>query len=262
MTRGTGMSGSTGGDGEPYIRSRHASRERARGARELPVRPAAAGAARPFCSRCSSSSSRRCSRTTSASPSTAASTAYSASSTSVGSGNGRPSRSRGASDLVAKRVARQAAGVDDEPALGRCRARARRRRRPAPRSTRRSCRSGARRTCPRGRRSATSRCASRTPRPGASPCARTAPPSGAGSGSTRSGTSREAARTGCRPARGCRASARISGCPRWTTLRIGLYSDAGSLIGASAENRTVMRSAKSSSPGRGQKTRRNAPTVP
>ena len=36
--------------------------------------------------------------------------------------------------------------------------------------------------------------------------------------------------------------------PRWTTLRIGLYSDAGSLIGASAENRTVIRSAKSSVP--------------
>ena len=55
---------------------------------------------------------------------------------------------------------------------------------------------------------------------------------------------------------------RISGCPRWMILRIGLYSDAGSLIGASAEKRTVIRSAKCSSPGRGQKTRRNAPTVP
>ena len=36
----------------------------------------------------------------------------------------------------------------------------------------------------------------------------------------------------------------ISGCARWTTLRIGLKSDAGSLIGASAEKRTVIRSAK------------------
>ena len=45
-------------------------------------------------------------------------------------------------------------------------------------------------------------------------------------------------------------------------MRIGLYSDAGSLIGASAEKRTVIRSAKCSSPGLGQKTRRNAPTVP
>ena len=54
----------------------------------------------------------------------------------------------------------------------------------------------------------------------------------------------------------------ISGWPRWMIFRIGLYSDAGSLIGASAEKRTVIRSAKSASPGRGQKTRRNAPTVP
>ena len=54
----------------------------------------------------------------------------------------------------------------------------------------------------------------------------------------------------------------ISGWPRWMILRIGLYSDAGSLIGASAEKRTVIRSAKRSSPGRGQNTRRNAPTVP
>ena len=55
---------------------------------------------------------------------------------------------------------------------------------------------------------------------------------------------------------------RISGWPRWIIFRIGLYSDAGSLIGASAEKRTVIRSAKCPSPGRGQKTRRNAPTVP
>ena len=52
---------------------------------------------------------------------------------------------------------------------------------------------------------------------------------------------------------------RISGCPRWTILRIGLYSDAGSLIGASAEKRTVIRSANCSSPGLGKNTRRNAP---
>ena len=32
------------------------------------------------------------------------------------------------------------------------------------------------------------------------------------------------------------------GCARWITFRIGLYSDAGSLIGASAEKRTVIRS--------------------
>ena len=55
---------------------------------------------------------------------------------------------------------------------------------------------------------------------------------------------------------------RISGCPRWTILRIGLYRDAGSLIGASAEKRTVIRSANCPSPGLGQNTRRNAPTVP
>ena len=47
------------------------------------------------------------------------------------------------------------------------------------------------------------------------------------------------------------------------TFRIGLYSDAGSLIGASAEKRTVMRSkAGSGVSGRGTKTRRNAETVP
>ena len=46
---------------------------------------------------------------------------------------------------------------------------------------------------------------------------------------------------------------RISGCPRWITFLIGLYSEAGSLIGASAENRTVMRSANGPSPGRGTK---------
>ena len=40
---------------------------------------------------------------------------------------------------------------------------------------------------------------------------------------------------------------RISGCARWMTLRIGLKSDAGSLIGASAEKRTVRRSANGAS---------------
>ena len=104
---------------------------------------------------------------------------------------------------------------------------------------------------------------SRRRSPGAPPCARTARASEAGSGRPRPGTSRGAARTGCRSARGCRASAGSRDAPRWTTFRIGLYSDAGSLIGASAEKRTVIRSANGSpSPGRGTNMRRNAPTVP
>ena len=68
----------------------------------------------------------------------------------------------------------------------------------------RSCRSRAPRTSARGTRSASGRCASRRS-PGAAPCARTARASAAGSGRPRSGTSRGAARTGCRRARGCRA---------------------------------------------------------
>ena len=60
----------------------------------------------------------------------------------------------------------------------------------------------------------------------------------------------------------CPRTSVAPGSARWTILRIGRYSELGSLIGASAENRTVIRSAKSPSPGRGTKVRRKAPTVP
>ena len=55
---------------------------------------------------------------------------------------------------------------------------------------------------------------------------------------------------------------RIRGSARWAAFACGRYGLVGSLIGADAETRAVIRSAKNPSPGRGTKCRLRAQTIP